>query len=279
MKMFNQFSDDFEKIILNKSFGELSSDELKALEAEGISESEFEGVRNMLKAMAELEEDKIQPSPELRSKLLSAFNEPEKKKGRIIPFQTWILTGLSAAALIALGFFIFKPGLDPASLKPELSQSIVQESESEIKNSDNFIEPAETINDTEFEIESVEPVSPAVVEESVMDVAQEEAEIVVSDNTDQEPALSKSKIDDLPEKKTLDENVPIAEPVKHTKLIQAEDLSTKSSTTNLYSSQGTTLSSTSVVSDITFPAAVEIKKTSDSMKNHKDLFATVVTIY
>ncbi|MEZ5173053.1 MAG: hypothetical protein R2850_06020 [Bacteroidia bacterium] len=279
MKMSNQFSDDFEKIILNKSFGELSADELKALEAEGISESEFEAVRNMLKAMAEIEEEQILPAPELKNKLLSAFNEPVKNKGRIIPIQTWIITGLSAAALIALAFFIFKPGLDPAALKPELSQNIVQDSGSENNHNVELTEPVENTDQTEIINKSSDISLPEVVQEPSADLVKDESEIVESVNSAEEPSLTKSEIDNLPEKKRLEEKAAIAESVEPTKMIQAENLSTTSVTTNFYSTPAATLSSGAIVTGKATTVAVEIKKSSDSMKDHKDMFATLVTIY
>lgn len=132
MQPFNHFQEDFEQIILQKEFHQLNAAELKNLGAENMSEEEYNHIRRMLLSLNELDEESEQPSAALKQKLLDVFDEGKEKKGIIIRWPIIAGITLAAAAMIALGIFLFHPDSDHFELKNEVSQEISLKKEKEL---------------------------------------------------------------------------------------------------------------------------------------------------
>jgi hypothetical protein len=274
MKMSNNFSEDFEKLILNKSFSELSPEELNSLETNGISEEEYKNVQQMLKAMSELEEEEIQPSSALRDKLMDSFNHPSKQSGKIISLQTWIISGLSAAALITLVFFLFKPEFSPRSNTTKLSDQVIN-SDKQLEKETPFSQLSDeqiesTLNAPSPSVQTVEEVSAIqeIKENSSLPMAQESD---MPEETGQENSLN-----------SMDSRLKTSE-IEIEKKEQAEDIPAAAGKSAPVKSVSINLDQTSsVVSNKEMLISKNKKgsvKKSDSMKNHKDLFASIVTVY
>jgi hypothetical protein len=124
MQAFNHFQEDFEQMILQKEFHQLSASELKILDAEGLGEEEYNQIRTMLISLNDLDEETDQPSAALKQKLLDVFDEGEEKKGIIIRWPIIVGISLAAAAMIALGIFLFNPDANHFEVKNEVSQEL-----------------------------------------------------------------------------------------------------------------------------------------------------------
>lgn len=124
MQAFNHFQEDFEQIILQKEFHQLSASELKILDAEGMGEEEYNQIRTMLLSLNDLEEEIEEPSAALKQKLLDVFDEGKEKKGIIIRWPIIVGISLAAAAMIALGIFLFNPDANHFEVKNEVSQEL-----------------------------------------------------------------------------------------------------------------------------------------------------------
>ncbi len=124
MEPFNHFQEDFEQLILQKEFHQLHATDLKNLGAENMSEDEYNHIRRMLLSLNELDEETEQPSAALKQKLLDVFDEGKEKKGIIIRWPIIAGITLAAAAMIALGIFLFHPDSDHFELKNDVSQDI-----------------------------------------------------------------------------------------------------------------------------------------------------------
>jgi len=272
MKMSEYFSEDFEKLILSKSFSELSPDELNSLEANGISEQEYNNVQQMLKAMSELEEEKFQPSSALRDKLMDSFNNPSKPSGKIISLQTWIISGLSAAAIITLVFFLFKPEFNPEHNNSKLSDQVVN-SGKQLENETTLSHIPDEENESTLNAPSpsgqiVEEVSALqeIKENSILPIAQESD---IPEETGQDNSLKKTES----RLKTIE--------IEKTE--QIEDVPEAAGNSAPIKSVSINLDQTSsVVSNKEMLISKNKKgsvKNSDSMNNHKDLFSNLVTVY
>jgi hypothetical protein len=124
MQAFNHFQEDFEQMILQKEFHQLSASELKILDAEGMGEEEYNQIRTMLLSLNDLEEETEEPSAALKQKLLDVFDEGKEKKGIIIRWPIIVGISLAAAAMIALGIFLFNPDANHFEVKNEVSQEL-----------------------------------------------------------------------------------------------------------------------------------------------------------
>lgn len=109
MSLASNDFDNFEEIILNTPFQELSQQELSDLGLEGITAEEFEQVRQTWNAIKELEPEVEIPSVSIKDKLLDAFDQGPSKEAKIIPWPFWLSIGLSSAALVVLAFFLYNP--------------------------------------------------------------------------------------------------------------------------------------------------------------------------
>ena len=109
MENRHQYPDGFESWIRNKSWSELNADELKQLQDEQITETEFQQLKEMLIQLELIDEDIIKPKDELKDTLLAAFDKGPGKPGRVISMPVWITTFAVAAAVLV--FFVwFMPG-------------------------------------------------------------------------------------------------------------------------------------------------------------------------
>ncbi len=100
-------NDGFESWIRSKNYEELNAQELEVLQQEGIDQAAYSEIRAMLLAINTLDDEPLEkPSSEIKSKLLSAFDEgPQKNRKSGLLF--WIGgLGLSAAAALLIYFYI-----------------------------------------------------------------------------------------------------------------------------------------------------------------------------
>jgi hypothetical protein len=109
MESFEKYSQEFEQLILNKNYSMLNKSELQQLDAEGLSEEEYDQIRETLLAIKEMDSEVEFPSENVKNKLLDVFDEGAQKQARIIVFPMWAKLSLIAAACIALGLFLFNP--------------------------------------------------------------------------------------------------------------------------------------------------------------------------
>jgi len=168
MQAFNHFQEDFEQMILQKEFHQLSASELKILDAEGMGEEEYNQIRTMLLSLNDLEEETEEPSAALKQKLLDVFDEGKEKKGIIIRWPIIVGISLAAAAMIALGIFLFNPDANHFEVKNEVSQELKS-----IKKDDSEIP---LVTDTQHsELNTVEVESPSVEVSASDEVAAPES--------------------------------------------------------------------------------------------------------
>ena len=135
MRSFDKYSEDFENKILSVDFDKLSFDELKQLEAEGITKEELLEIKSVLLAIKDIENEEIKPKEGLRDTLLLAFDEPKEKHGLIISWPFWISTAASIAALFVLVFYLYKPFENSNENKTVVAQKIESTPKNEMQNS------------------------------------------------------------------------------------------------------------------------------------------------
>lgn len=206
MKSFNNFSEDFENKILRGEFDKLGSDELKQLEAEGITPEELSEIKSILLALKEIENEEELPSPSLRENLLAAFEEEKPKRGLIISLPFLLSTAASIAALFILVFYLTKSDGDALESKPSVAQQLepnAVESAPVLEDSEPQIVPVEA---TEVETKSLNQLpetnssledAPSKEEVSNMDIApvetrKAEAESAVADYIQEEQITQKT---------------------------------------------------------------------------------------
>lgn len=163
MSLFSNFSENFEQILLQKSFHELNADELKALDAEGMGEDEYNQIRATLISLEDLDEELDLPSANRKEELLAIFDEGADKKGIVIRWPVWSAVGLAVAAMIAVAFFLFRPDQASYETGSNVAQSIDKKEVSASKERVDT-EPAATSNVNDVQKDEVNPVEVSVAE-------------------------------------------------------------------------------------------------------------------
>jgi hypothetical protein len=288
MTRFDKFSEDFEKLLLKSDFGDLSKEELALLEAEGITEEEFHSIKKTLEALESIQEEPIAPSSNIKSKLMDAFDEKPKRKGLIISFPFWITSGISIAALLAIAFFLLKPGADYNPTSTPVAQKIPEKQQKEIGQTEESFENAfdnaskEEISLPDAQENNVLHDIPAPAAEEIL----EKADLVVAAEDVPEKALQ------IREEVDFEISEPIAaKEISNSRMAQAEDVSAiridshsinaiTTSANSISFSPNSALSSVSVIesSKINKGVVVTKKKSYSLAENPSDL-KNLVTIY
>lgn len=143
MKNSIPFPDGFEQWMLEKSWEQLSAEERRVIEAEGIQEAEYAAIRGMLIEMQQIgPEEPVPVSEGLRDKLLEAFDEGPQRKGRIVPMAVWISALTAAAALIVMFIWILpsnRTGTPDVAIKQEAAKPSTEQLRAPINNADDLI--------------------------------------------------------------------------------------------------------------------------------------------
>jgi len=107
MKNNSFLIENFEEILLQKSFEDLNDAEKEQLKLEKISAQEYESMREMLLHMQEIEESEEIPNDAIKNRLMAEFATPTKvvAKNKIIPFNRWFYFGVAASLTLAFVFF------------------------------------------------------------------------------------------------------------------------------------------------------------------------------
>ncbi len=284
MTRFDKFSEDFEKLLLKSDFGDLSKEELALLEAEGITEEEFHSIKKTLEALESIQEEPIAPSSNIKSKLMDAFDEKPKRKGLIISFPFWITSGISIAALLAIAFFLLKPGADYNQNSTPVAQQIPEKQQKEIAQTEESFENAsnQEITLSDAQENNVLNDIPAPAAEDIL----EKADLVVAAEDVPEKALQIREEVDFALKEPI-----AAKEISSSRMAQAKDLSviqidsqnigaiSTLSNTSAFS-PNTTLSSVTVQDSRkrTEKVVVTKKKSYSLAENPSDL-KNLVTIY
>lgn len=163
MSLFSNFSENFEQLLLQKSFHELNADELKALDAEGMGEDEYNQIRATLISLEDLDEELDLPSANRKEELLAIFDEGADKKGIVIRWPVWSAVGMAVAAMIAVAFFLFRPDQASYDSTINVAQSIDKKEDAASKER-VVTEPAATSNLNDVQKDEVEQVEVSVAE-------------------------------------------------------------------------------------------------------------------
>jgi cytoskeletal protein RodZ len=233
MENTNQYPDGFESWIRNKTWSELNADELKQLQDEQISETDFQQLKQMLIQLELIDEDVIQPKDELKDALLAAFDKGPGKPGRVISMPVWITTFAVAAAVLV--FFVwFMPGETSRNNVADIPQinkdgsnqaSKFESSDAQDKDSNNseMTEEAIMVDQTDAK---------ASAENATMPSANESEDIVLSESTvEVSPGVHPTNcpVDDVAETKATS-TASMAQNFSQTTTIQSSQLFSSGST-------------------------------------------------
>jgi hypothetical protein len=181
MKSFDKYSEDFENKILEGEFDKLSAEELKQLEAEGITKDELSEIKAVLLALNEIENEEIKPSNSLRDELLNAFEEDKSKRGIIISWPFLLSTVASIAALLIFVFYLYNPFDRNMEMKPvvvqqmEIKTEIKNQNPSPIISEEELISEVDEIDNTEIQEHNI--ISPSVLKDSPPPAVAEDADL------------------------------------------------------------------------------------------------------
>lgn len=164
MKNTPSFPDGFEQWILEKSWEQLSADERRVVEAEGIQEAEYAAIRGMLTELQQIgPEEPVSVSEGLRNKLLEAFDEGPQRKGRVVPIGVWISALTAAAALIVMFIWILPSnptGAPDVAIKQEAAKPSVEQLRAPTNNTNISGNPESTVDEalpTDVDIKAEPP--------------------------------------------------------------------------------------------------------------------------
>ncbi|MFM2285003.1 MAG: hypothetical protein RLZZ543_500 [Bacteroidota bacterium] len=163
MSLFSNFSENFEQLLLQKSFHELNADELKALDAEGMGEDEYNQIRATLISLEDLDEELDLPSANRKEELLAIFDEGAEKKGIVIRWPVWSAVGLAVAAMIAVAFFLFRPDQASYDTGSNVAQSLDKKEDSSSKEL-VVTEPSTSLKTDEVQRENEKQLEVSVAE-------------------------------------------------------------------------------------------------------------------
>ena len=138
MKNNSSLIENFEEILIQKSFEELNDAEKEQLKIEKISQQEYTAMREMFLQMQEIEESEEIPDQSIKDRLMAEFAAPQKVaiKNKIISINKWFYLGIAASVTIAFVLF-FKLSENVNNIN---DKQVVQRIESEQK-SNNSLQP------------------------------------------------------------------------------------------------------------------------------------------
>lgn len=139
MKNNSFLIENFEEILIQKSFEELNDSEKEQLKIEKISQQEYTAMREMFLQMQEIEESEEIPDQSIKDRLMAEFAAPQKVaiKNKIISINKWFYLGIAASVTIVFVLF-FKLSENVNNIN---DKQVVQRIESEQK-SNNSLQPA-----------------------------------------------------------------------------------------------------------------------------------------
>jgi hypothetical protein len=203
---------------------------------------------------------------------MDEFVKPQNNKGRVFSLQTWLISGLSAAALITLVFFLFKPELDPGRNSPELSQQITKENNLNNEgNSENY-----TLQNKLDETSGTDQQPTQIQEEKKLadeiNIAQDLATKEEFYHPPAEDDVSTSDVNESAIKLVKSENNSFSEGAPAA-TGESESLNPESLTSSRSSLASEARTKTN--SDKKAPFI----ENSESMQNYDNLFSSIVTVY
>lgn len=138
MKNNSSLIENFEEILIQKSFEELNDVEKEQLKIEKISQQEYTAMREMFLQMQEIDESEEVPNHTIKDRLMAEFAAPRKlvPKNKIISINKWFYLGIAASVTIAFVLF-FKLSENVNNIN---DKQVVQRIESEQK-SNNSLQP------------------------------------------------------------------------------------------------------------------------------------------
>jgi hypothetical protein len=195
MSSFKNFSDDFETRIISGKLDELSKEELQQLEAEGISHKELQDIKATLIALEELDSEEEIPSVTIKERLLAAFDEEPKKRGRIISMPFWIAAGISIAAVLVIALMLIDPNQGNFISKQPVAQNIEEEKAESSSILDNKV--ITQVDDT---------ISNSPISKTEKSLREEESVAIEMGNLTETPMEAASASADLPQLEDLNES-------------------------------------------------------------------------
>jgi len=107
MKNNSSLIENFEEILIQKSFEELNDAEKEQLKIEKISQQEYTAMREMFLQMQDIEENEEVPNQEIKDRLMAEFAAPQKvaTKNKIISINRWFYLGIAASLTLAFVLF------------------------------------------------------------------------------------------------------------------------------------------------------------------------------
>jgi hypothetical protein len=107
MKNNSFLIENFEEILIQKSYEELNDAEIEQLKIEKISKQEYTAMREMFLQMQEIEESEEIPNHLIKDRLMAEFAAPQKlvTKNKIIAINRWFYLGIAASLTLAFVLF------------------------------------------------------------------------------------------------------------------------------------------------------------------------------
>ncbi len=252
MENRHQYPDGFESWIRNKSWSELNADELKQLQDEQITETEFQQLKEMLMQLELIDEEFIQPKDELKDALLAAFDKGPGKPRRVISMPVWITTFAVAAAVLV--FFVwFMPGETSRNNVADIHQ-INKNGSNQASKFESSDVPDKDSNNSEVTEEAIlvdQTVAKASAENAKMPSANESEDIVLSESTvEVSPGVRPTNcpVDDVAETKATS-TVSMAQNFSQTSTIQSSDLFSSGSTAQNFDQPRVIVTNTTLASN------------------------------
>jgi hypothetical protein len=145
MKNNSFLIENFEEILIQKSFEDLNDAEKEQLKIEKISEQEYTAMREMFLQMQEIDESEEIPNHSIKDKLMAEFAAPQKlvTKNKIIAINRWFYLGIAASLTLAFVLF-YKLSENVNSLD---DKQVVQKIESDQKPNNSIQPETPKLND------------------------------------------------------------------------------------------------------------------------------------
>jgi len=145
MKNNSFLIENFEEILIQKSFEDLNDAEKEQLKIEKISQQEYNSMREMFLQMQEIEESEEIPNHSIKDRLMAEFATPQKvvTKNKIIAINRWFYLGIAASLTLAFVLF-YKLSENVNSLD---DKQVVQKIESDQKPNNSIQLETPKLND------------------------------------------------------------------------------------------------------------------------------------
>lgn len=145
MKNNSSLIENFEEILIQKSFEELNDAEIEQLKIEKISKQEYTAMREMFLQMQEIDESEEIPDHSIKERLMAEFAAPQKlvTKNKIISINRWFYLGIAASLTLAFVLF-YKLSENVNSID---DKQVVQRIENEQKSNNSMIPETQKLND------------------------------------------------------------------------------------------------------------------------------------